>query len=170
MTEPAPFCTQGRVALPHTYPVSVTGPMPCPALPLGPYMWVMTIEPLPFPGWRMAGKCSRLDFPASPARHVEHRSIVPGNNGPWKCAGQGCEGLLRKPLLTFSLGEEVLGKCLQSPSWPIPLRSAAVRRRHWVSSGSGQIMVDASQVCLLWAPHQVPPLVCGGMLTASQAS
>lgn len=53
-----------------------------------------------------------MGFPASFARHVKNRTIVPGNNGPWKCARQGCGGLHRKLLLTFSLCKGVLGKGL----------------------------------------------------------
>lgn len=68
----------------------------------------MTIEPLGFPACNMAGKYwwerSLLGFPASLPRHVKNRSIVPWNNGPWKYARQGCGGLHRKLLLTFSLG------------------------------------------------------------------
>lgn len=69
-----------------------------------------------FPRLQHDCKCwwerSLMGFPASFARHVKNRTIVPGNNGPWKCARQGCGGLHRKLLLTFSLCKGVLGKGL----------------------------------------------------------
>lgn len=121
----------------------------------------------------MAGKYwwerSLLGFPASLARHVKNRSIVPGNNGPWKCARQGCGGLHRKLLLTFSLGKGVLG---EAPVVPIlfkyhPLSSDVVRMIPWANSGSGQIW---------WMPvfsehlFRSPGLSVVGMLTAFQTS
>lgn len=115
--------TVGHPQLPRVCHVSCPG-----YLLLGPrpFMWVVTIEPLGFPGFGLTGKCWLMGEESTGlsglapllARRVKSRSIVPGNNGPWKCARQGCGGLHRKPLLTFSLGEGGPGKCLKSPSSP----------------------------------------------------
>lgn len=177
MREWAPFCTRGPcIIVPYLLSVCY-GPVPCPSsLPLGPRpsVWVMTLEPRGFPGCSMAGRRwwerSLLGFPASLARHVKNWSIVPGNNGLWKCAMQGCGGLHRKLPLTFSLGEQSLGSACSPHPVPVPLRSAVVRRRPWVSFGLGQIWWMPVRCVYAGLLSRSPGLSVAGMLTASQTS
>lgn len=79
-------------------------------------MWVMTIEPLAFPGCSMAGKGwwerSLLGFPASLARHVKSGEHCSREQWSLEVCKAGVWGLHRKLLLTFSLGDKVLGKRL----------------------------------------------------------